>query len=306
MSLLESGRPPTCLAVDHKGEHESTFKAGRTRHRSHPARSDKLSTGMASKGNPVLRIVSLAPSATSILCEIGAKSQVVGVSKWCAAVAPVGNLPKLGDCWHLKSLEEVSRLRPTLVIGSVPFKTETVAKLLNQPFAFLALNPRALADVESDIRLLAGVTGRNEPGKRLITRMRRTFKIIRASSGRVKRPVRVYCEAWPNPRISSPPWVAEIVELCGGQMAAPAGERVVEAQVAAAAPDVIVLAWTATGTKADPRRAYSLAAWKDVPAVRNKQVHVIRDEWLNTPGPPLMNGARALARILRAASRSKS
>src|SRR5713101_6917470 len=43
------------------------------------------------------RIVSLAPSATSILCAIGAKSQLVGVTKWCADVAPVAKLPKLGD-----------------------------------------------------------------------------------------------------------------------------------------------------------------------------------------------------------------
>jgi len=48
-----------------------------------------------------LRIVSLAPSATSILYSIGAKRALVGVTKWCADVAPVGKLPKLGDCWHM-------------------------------------------------------------------------------------------------------------------------------------------------------------------------------------------------------------
>jgi ABC-type Fe3+-hydroxamate transport system substrate-binding protein len=36
-----------------------------------------------------------------------------------------------------------------------------------------------------------------------------------------------------------------------------------------------------------------------VPAVRNGRVVVIRDELLNTPGPPLVDGARELARAIR-------
>lgn len=246
-----------------------------------------------------LRIASLAPSATSILCEIGAKQLLVGVTKWCADVAPVRGLPKLGDCWRLKSVDEIVRLRPTLVIGSVPFKTDTVAGLLDQPFAFLALNPRSLADVESDIRLLASITGRQGSGERLVNRMNDVFRRIRVSGRNRKRRVRVYCEAWPNPRISSPPWVAELVELCGAEMAVPAGQRVTDAQVAAARPHAIVLAWAATGARSNPRKTYSVSAWKDTPAIHNRQVHALRDELLNTPGPPLMKGARALARILR-------
>ena len=68
-----------------------------------------------------MRIVSLAPSATSILCAIGARRLLAGVTKWCAEVAPVGALPKLGDCWHMESVTDIVALRPTLVIGSVAY-----------------------------------------------------------------------------------------------------------------------------------------------------------------------------------------
>jgi len=44
---------------------------------------------------------------------------LVGVTRWCADVAPAGKLPKLGDCWHTDSVDEILRLKPTLVIGSV-------------------------------------------------------------------------------------------------------------------------------------------------------------------------------------------
>jgi iron complex transport system substrate-binding protein len=248
------------------------------------------------KRNPAKRqrIVSLAPSVTSILCAIGAKRDLVGVTKWCADVAPVGKLPKLGDCWHMESVEQILHLKPTLVIGSVPYKLETVGKLLEQRLNFLAMNPRTLADIEADIRLLGGITGGAAKAERLIKGMRSAFSKIEKRTPKQKRGIRVYCEAWPNPRISSPPWIAELVEICGGEMIVPAGEKVLDAQVAEAKPEVILLAWAATGAKADPRQAYKVAAWGDVPAIRNRRVHVISDELLNTPGPPLVHGASAL------------
>lgn len=245
-----------------------------------------------------LRIVSLAPSATSILCAIGAKRSLVGVTKWCPDVAPVGGLPKLGDCWRMESVEEILALKPTLVIGSVPYKQETVAKLLEQPLNFLAMNPRSLADIENDIRLLGDIAGRARAAEKVISRMRQEFKRIANKRKRSKHRVPVYCEAWPNPRISSPPWVAELVSLAGGKMCVPAGQRVTDEQVAEAQPEVIVVAWTATGDQAKAEKLYKVAAWKDVPAVRNRRVYVVRDELLNTPGPPLVEGARELARIL--------
>jgi iron complex transport system substrate-binding protein len=245
-----------------------------------------------------MRIVSLAPSATSILCAIGAKNTLVGVTKWCAEVAPVGKLPKLGDCWHMESVDQILRLKPTLVIGSVPYKQETVAKLLEQPFVFLAMNPRTLADIETDIRLLGGITQRAAAAERLVKKMRQAFSQIEKKTRSEEKRVRVYCEAWPNPRISSPPWVAELVSICGGEMVVPPGEKVTDAQVAAAGPEVIVLAWAATGEKADPKQTYKLTAWRDVPAIRNGKVFVISDELLNTPGPPLIDGARALHNVI--------
>src|SRR5712692_9676589 len=195
-----------------------------------PAVCYPLPVAMKENRRPPFRIVSLAPSVTSILCAIGAKRALVGVTKWCADVAPVGKLPKLGDCWHMESVDEILRLKPTLVIGSVPYKQATVAKLLEQPFPFLAMNPRTLADIEADIRLLGGIAQKAPAAGQLVRRMRQAFSEIEKQAQRWKQKVRVYCEAWPNPRISSPPWVAELVNLCGGEIVLPAGEKITDAQ----------------------------------------------------------------------------
>jgi iron complex transport system substrate-binding protein len=160
------------------------------------------------------------------------------------------------------------------------------------------MNPRTLADVDADIRLLASIVGRVSDGERTIRAMRAGFAAIRKKAKAKRERVRVYCEAWPNPRISSPPWVAELVEIAGGQMVVPAGKRVSDAQVRDAKPEVIVLAWAATGAKADPKKAYQVQGWQNVPAIQNKRAYVVRDELLNTPGPPLVEGAREIFRIL--------
>ena len=247
-----------------------------------------------------IRIVSLAPNVTSILLALGAGRELVAVSRWCKDVAAVGRRPKVGDCWKL-DVDEVVKLQPTLVIGSVPFAPETVASLLAQPIAFLAINPRTLADIESDTRVLGRVVGRAASGEKLIARMRAGFEKVQLRGGNrreVERP-KVYCEAWPNPRISSPPWVDDLVTMAGGRLVVPSGQRVSDEQVADANPDVIVLAWAATGARSKPATALGNPVWKNVAAVRNRRVAVIRDELLNTPGPPLVRGAEELLRVLR-------
>jgi iron complex transport system substrate-binding protein len=252
-----------------------------------------------------LRIVSLAPSVTSILFAIGAQKNLVGVSKWCKDVAPTGRLPRVGDCWAL-DVRAVSRLRPTLVIGSVPFKPEVVAELLALPAAFLALNPRSLRTIEEDCRILGRMTNRLSAANALVEKMRSSFARIaarivarnRRQARHVKQRLRVYCEAWPKPRISSPPWVAELVEIAGGRMVVHAGKLMSDRDVASKKPEVIVLAWTATGERASPRATLANPQWATVPAVRDKRVVVIRDELLNTPGPPLMQGVEALFRAI--------
>ncbi len=246
-----------------------------------------------------LRIVSLAPNVTSILLALGAGRELVGVSKWCKDVAAVGRRPRVDDCWKL-DVEEVMKLKPTLLIGSVPFASETVESILKQPVAFLEINPRSLADIDTDIRTLARLIGRAAAGEKLIRRMRAKFTDIarRATRFRSRPRPSAYCEAWPSPRISSPPWVAELVDLAGGRMLVPAGARVSDEEVSSARPEVIVLAWTATGARSKPASALRNPAWQNVPAVESRRVVVIRDELLNTPGPPLMEGAEELFRAI--------
>jgi ABC-type Fe3+-hydroxamate transport system substrate-binding protein len=93
------------------------------------------------------------------------------------------------------------------------------------------------------------------------------------------------------------------VALAGGTLVVPTGQRVTDEQVAAANPEIIILAWAATGARAKAATALRNPIWKNVSAVKNRCVVVIRDELLNTPGPPLVRGAQELRRAIQRCGR---
>src|SRR5258708_25646278 len=116
----------------------------------------------------------------------------------------------------MESVAEIVALRLTIVIGSVPYKQQTVAKLVEQRFSFLAMNPRSLTDVYADIRLLGKITCRAKSAEALVRKMQGEFAELEREAKKSNRRPRGYCEAWPHPRISSPPWGGEGVGGCGG------------------------------------------------------------------------------------------
>jgi iron complex transport system substrate-binding protein len=247
------------------------------------------------------RIVSLAPSATRILWELGAMGHLAGVTRWCKDVVPaqaIEGLPVVGDCWNLDAAA-VAQLKPDLVIGSVPYRAEAVKGILAQGLRFLAKSPRKLDDIYGDIRLLGGIVGKQDKGESLVEKMQSQIAAMHKQTGAQKKRPRVYCEVWPNPLRSAEPWVEELVEAAGGEFVPlPAGRQVSSDEVIADDPEIIVLAWAATGTRARPDVVRKRPGWENVSALRNNQIHVVRDEILNTPAPILLEGLDALVAII--------
>ena len=246
-----------------------------------------------------MRIVSLAPSATNILCALGARRHLVGVTRWCRHVSDVTGLPTVGDCWR-GDAAKVAALKPDLVIGSVPYKAETVQALLDEKLTFLAKTPLSLDDIFADIRLLGRITGRKKRAEAVVGQMRAEIRRVTRRVRRARRRPGVYCECWPKPMMVSPPWVKELVEAAGGRFV-PRGEggrKIKDSEVIQAKPEIIVLAWAAVGMKVSARKTVSRKGWSGLPAIRDGQVYVISDELLNTPGPILLEGLKRLARVI--------
>ena len=152
------------------------------------------------------RIASLQPSATVIMQELGLLDRLVACTKYCRDVCPeVADRVILADSWTAQA-DQIRSVRPDLVIASVPYQEKSVIEILKSAIPVLLLSPRSLADVYSDIALIAGVLGEPQRASTVITNMRNAIAEVRSLVPSESRP-RVFCEEWGKPIIHSQLWV---------------------------------------------------------------------------------------------------
>src|SRR5580704_11353699 len=179
------------------------------------------------------RIACLQPSATVIIDAIGELDRVVACTKYCADVVPAvsdGSRTILNDSWTADA-SQIRATHPDFVIASVPYQEKAVIEILKSGTRFLGLSPRTLADIYTDIAVIAGVMAASEQGELMIAGMQRHIDAVRSRTCGLQRP-RVFCEEWGKPLIASQPWVAEMVEAAGGEFLGAPGKQISAPEVA--------------------------------------------------------------------------
>ena len=244
-----------------------------------------------------MRIASLQPSITLTLAALDRLDQLCACTKYCIEAMPslaTYNLTILHDSWTADT-DEILAVRPDLVIASVPYRMESLAAILKSGLPVLTLAPYKLADIYNDIRLIAAVVNAYGEGEALVARMKSAVEMTRQqSASRIQTPI-VYCEEWGKPLIHSQAWVAELVEACGGRYLGEPGTHTSPEVVAAADPDVLLFAWCGAGDRVPLERVIAQRNWHHLQAVREHRVFCIPDEFLNTPGPNLLEGLASIA-----------
>jgi iron complex transport system substrate-binding protein len=248
------------------------------------------------------RVVSLQPSITVTLRDLGMLERLVACTKYCLDVVPElrdGARIIIHDSWNAKA-EEILATRADLVIASVPYQIESLAEIMKCGVPFLGLAPKCLDDVYQDILHVARVVGSPEPGAaerrglELVERIQNEIEDVRRQTAGLPKPL-VYCEEWGKPLILSQRWVAELVEAAGGRFFGEPGKQTTEDQVTAANPDVIIAAWCGAGDRVPLEKIVARHGWDLTGAGRDGRVYCINDEFLNTPASTLLLGLRALA-----------
>lgn len=227
---------------------------------------------------PTPRVVSLLPAATEIVCALGARDALVGVSHECDWPADVVGLPVLTrskvptsgssadidravravllDALAVYEVDEpaLAAVRPDVVVTqdlcdvcavSLDDVRESLRRLARADVALVSLSPTRLADVLGDVRSVARALGLEARGAALAAELAARMEAVRARAAALESRPRVLTIEWIDPVMVGGTWMPELVELAGGEaLVTRPGEHAPtlgREQLAALAPEVVLV-----------------------------------------------------------------
>lgn len=282
-----------------------------------------------------MRIVSLLPSATEILCALGLEDQVVGITHSCdypPAIrdrprvtrtgipkdAPSRDIDRLVRERHraglpLYEIDEplLAALRPDLLVTQGLCEVCAVADEVAKQAAgrlpgnprVLSLAPRSLAGVLENLLEIGALTGREGEARDLAQRAWRRVEAIARVTARVTQRPRVSLLEWIDPPYACGNWTPELVALAGGTeghgLAGQRSRLLRWEEITAWQPQVLVLACCGLDLS---RTAGEIAflerqpGFAELPSVASGRIHLVDGvAGFSRPGPRLIDGLELLA-----------
>lgn len=285
-----------------------------------------------------MRIVSLLPSATEIICALGLREQLVGVTHECDFPASVRGLPvvthsripsgltsgaidsmvreQLNDADALYTLDMpvLRELKPDLIVTQALCDVCAVAadevnaaacELPGQP-EVINLEPMRLSEVFDTLERVAEAAGCAARGRSVRAELQARIDVVASRSMAVARTPRVAMLEWADPLFNAGHWTPELVSIAGGDEClgnpfAPS-EQVSFDSLAAAQPEVIAVAlcgFDLSRSLQDMALLASQPGWSNLPAVQADRVYLFDgNAYFSRPGPRLVDSTEILAHVL--------
>ena len=149
--------------------------------------------------SPGFRIVSLVPSITELLCDLGLAQALVGRTGFCLHPREtVRGIPKVGGTKDV-DLEKVRALAPTHVILNIDEnRKEHALAIAGFVPTLVVTHPLAPLDNLALYRLIGGIFGREREAEDLCARFDAEYTALAAAAGALP-PQRVLYLIWRNP-----------------------------------------------------------------------------------------------------------
>jgi ABC-type Fe3+-hydroxamate transport system substrate-binding protein len=157
--------------------------------------------GTAHVPAPQARIVSLVPSITELLCDLGLAERLVGRTGFCIhPAAVVAGIPKVGGTKDV-NIEKIRKLAPTHVVVNIDENEKpTVEKLAAFVPNIVVTHPLAPSDNLALARLMGGIFCTQEAAERWCREFERELAGLRTLAPAPQRTV-LYC-IWKDPWMS--------------------------------------------------------------------------------------------------------
>ncbi len=269
------------------------------------ALTDAAGRSVKLKGVPT-RIVSLAPSNTEIVCALGACDKLVGIDQFSDFPAQVKALPKLSDGFN-PNYEQIVAAKPDLVLIAAISSPDVVKKFdeLQVPTVMIGAVNSSFESVKNDIQLVGKALGAEAQAAQVNTDMDKKLADLKTKLATAKTKPRVFWEldaTDPAKPFTPGPgtFVHEIITLAAGQNIAGNADspyvQINAEEIIKANPEVIIMSDAAYGVA--PESVGKRPGWDVIDAVKKKQVFPIDDNLVSRPGPRVLEGLEAAAKLI--------
>ncbi len=285
-----------------------------------------------------MRIVSLLPSATEIICQIGLREQLVGVTHECDYPASVVDLPKVTKTLipHDASSEQIDALvrerlktqkalytldmpmleslEPDLIVTQALCDVCAVSEAEVQQAAcslpgnprVINLEPSCLEDVLQCMQLVGDAARCHDVALCEIEKLRSRIRAVENRSKKIQARSTVLLLEWIDPPFCAGHWSPELVQLAGGRevigTTAERSRTISWEAIIEADPDVLLIACCGFGierTLQDLPILQSKAGWESLRSVQSGRVFVVDGSaYFSRPGPRLVDSLEILAHAL--------
>jgi len=159
------------------------------------------------------RIISLVPSQTELLFELGLDEKVKGITKFCVhpdewfrSKARIGGTKSL-------DLKGIAALKPNLIIANKEENTRVELEVLAQNFPVWISDVRTLEQAREMIIDVGEITGTDEKAEKLSNYILSAFNSIQP----LDQPLRALFLIWRNPwmAVSSDTFIHDMMRVCG-------------------------------------------------------------------------------------------
>ena len=166
---------------------------------------------------PPTRIISLVPSQTELLHDLGLSDEVIGITKFCVhpenwfrSKARIGGTKKL-------DLEKIRSLNPDLIIANKEENTQEEIEILSNEFPVWISDIQSLHDAIEMIQEVGQITNRAERAASISSEIQRSFSNINPTYPAKK----VLYLIWKSPYMAAGrnTFINEMLEKCGFQNA---------------------------------------------------------------------------------------
>ncbi|MGD2161621.1 MAG: cobalamin-binding protein [Anaerolineales bacterium] len=254
---------------------------------------------------PAQRIVSIAPSNTEILYAIGAGDQVIGRDEVSDYPAEVLEVASIGSTYGELNTEAILALEPDLVLAAALTTPEQVQTLetLDVPL-YLLPNPLTFEELFDNLLAVGEITGHQAQAQELVNELSARVDAVTGKAAGIE-PVMVFYEV--DGTDPTAPWTTGagtfqdvLIGMAGGENIASDiegwGQMSLETLVTRN-PEVVIFGegpWVPTTAESLAQRT----GWGDISAVQQERVYGIDTNWVDRPGPRLVQALERMAEVI--------